>query len=168
MGSHVAPAANEPPSLWDRATTHGVEATIVAYGVFEAIKVAALAATTGLTSIPLMLLPLPLLVVLILFVGGGGAIALKGLLMRCEDLRKEINTEQVGWALLGLGWLGYGIASDILDPRIAASSDLGYAVAIASAWRYYGLRRIEKALERVDQAVDNGGPPVIDPQEAGP
>lgn len=168
MGSHVAPAFKYPPTLWDRSTIHAVEVMVCIYGLFEAVKVVVIGLTAGLES-HLALLPIPLLAVLVLFVGGGSAIAIKGLIVRCEDLRREINVEQVGWALLGLGWLGYGVGSDILNPGVAVASDIGYALAVAGAWRFYGLRRIEKHLDRVVEAIDRGEATARDtPEEASP
>lgn len=167
MRSHVAPARNDPPSMWDRGTAHPVETVIAAYGLFEAVKVSILAHAGGIAHPSLSVLPLQLVIVLILFIGTGSAVALKGLLVHREDLRKELNAEQVGWALLGIGWVAYSVSADVLNPSLSVSADLGYFIALAAGWRYYGLRRVERTLDHVKEVIESTGaaPPII-PEES--
>ena len=140
MPKHFPPPKHDPPSVGDRANGHSVEVMVCVYSIWISSKVVLLGMSGTSTTPALGALP-PVLVAQ-------------------RDVRREINCEQYGWTLLGIGWLGYSISADILNPGISISSDLGYALAAASGWRYLALRRIEKTLELVEEAT-TGTMPIV-------
>lgn len=160
MPKHFPPPKHDPPSVGDRANGHSVEVMVCVYSIWISSKVVLLGMSGTSTTPALGALPPVLVAVLVGFIFLGGATALHGLLVAQRDVRREINCEQYGWTLLGIGWLGYSISADILNPGISISSDLGYALAAASGWRYLALRRIEKTLELVEEAT-TGTMPIV-------
>lgn len=167
MTKHVPPPPVGSTTPWARGTHRPIETMVASYTLFVALKVAALAPLGALHDTTLLRLPGAAVAAYISFLGLGGVLVLAGLLVRRKDLRREINVQQAGWYLLGIGWLAYAICADILLSRILLESDLGYALACGAAWKIYALGRKERRLGNAQEVADTGELPlVIDEEDA--
>lgn len=156
--------------LWGRATTHAVELVVVVATALLGVKVAVILADRQPPA--LERLPEALVYGASAFMVLGAALAAKGLLVRREDVRRELNAEQIGWALMLIGGLGYAVTLDLIIGQgggrpgggggrglgIGPGPELGYFLAAASAWRVYALWRIERQLDAVKDAIEGAAP----------
>lgn len=152
MPTHIYIPPRQPPTLWDRATAHALEVCTAGYSVALGVMLLTRLPFTSLNgSLPLTGLPAYLLPALGAFVLLGGVIALSGLLIRRENVRRELNLEQTGWLMLFLGYTAYAVALITAGTTGMLTGATATFLAVASLWRFIALVYIERGLD-----PDNG------------
>ena len=109
MPSHTYLPKKHPPSLWDITRGHAVELALAGNSATIGTIIVAYYQDIGAAFLntPLVFLPPFLIIGIGLFCGVGGMLALAGLLIRHNNVRIELNVEQTGWTLLGVGWFAF-------------------------------------------------------------
>lgn len=157
MPSHLYSTMKNPPRWWDILLAHALEIAVACYSALVGTMVTLSAvyfneSHTGVLS----QLPLFLVYAIGIFVGAGGMTALVGLLVRRNNIRVELNVEQIGWIILSVGWLAYLYAAlRYADGSITAVS-AGLFISLGGFTRAAALIVLERQLERT---VEGGANP---------
>lgn len=154
MPSHLYIVKRHPPALVDIVLAHSAEIGVAIYSAFIGIIViinahAYEAADGGI----LHRLPLYLVYGIGGFVCAGGLTAMWGLLIRRNNIRAELNVEQIGWIILSVGWFAYLYAAIRYGGGISTAMLSGACIGTAAALRAVALIVLEKEL---DKAVKEG------------
>lgn len=143
---------DEPPRrhpVWKRALEHALQTAVGGYsltvGSFLMLRAAAGA------ELPSSLTGLPMFLVYALagFVAFGGALTLYGTYSSPNDVRKQLNNEQMGWLLLGFGWAAYIVSALSYAQGAALLMSVAPWFAAGSLGRFIWLVLVEKALDAV-------------------
>lgn len=152
MPTHIYIPQRIPPSLWDRATAHALEVCTAGYSVALGVMLVTRVPFTNLHA-PLPITGMPGFILPILggFILLGGFLALMGLLIRRENVRRELNVEQTGWLMLMLGYTAYSIALVTAGVTGLLTGATATFLAVASLWRLIALIYIERGLDPSDK-----------------
>lgn len=154
MPSHLYITKRHPPTLWDIVLAHSLEIGVAIYsaliGIIVIINAQAYEAADGGI---LHRLPLYLVYGVGGFVCVGGLTALWGLLTRRDNIRIELNVEQIGWIILSVGWFAYLYAAIRYGGGLSSAVLSGACIGTAAALRAAALIALEKEL---DKAVKEG------------
>lgn len=156
MPSHLYSGTKTPPRMLDIMLAHALELSVATYsaimGAFVTINATSYA---GRGHGALAELPLFLVYAVGIFVCVGGITALVGLLIRRDNVRLEINIEQIGWIILSVGWLSYLYAALRHSEGTTSAIVAGLCIGIGGIVRVIALAMLERQLEI---AVEGGDP----------
>lgn len=158
MASHLY-VPTEPVTLRRRFLAHSVEVSVAAASATSGLIIAATAHRFHITNPASSLAMLPTILVygIAAFIATGGVLALYGLLVRRENIRRELNIEQMGWLLLGVGWAAYMLSVALLATGSPIGVTLGACVATGAAGRYMALIILERQAAAAVQENDPEG-----------
>lgn len=98
-------------------------------------------------ALPRTAMPGFMLLFLCFFITVGGVLALFGLMVRRDNVRAELNTEQTGWLLIGIGYAAYAIALIVAGVSGLVTGATAAFLAVAALWRAMALMQIERELD---------------------
>jgi hypothetical protein len=158
MPSHLYGTTKPPADArwYDIILAHAVELSVALYSAFMGTLVVLRAESyePGAGGI-LGHLPVFLVYGIGAFVGLGGLTALWGLLVRKDNIRAELNIEQVGWILIAAGWLSYLYAAIRYADGPSSAVAAGMFIGLGAVARAIALIVLERELERT-MAAEGG------------
>lgn len=154
MPTHLYIPLSAKPTWWERATAHALEVTVSVYTAFlGVIGLLSVDNAQVMSQSALGFLPAPLAYGICLTLLTGGALSLFGLLVRRQNLRRELNIEQLGWITQSLGWITFALCVIYFMDHAIFSSTAGLMIFAGCVWRLIALYRIERALDAVKEVT---------------
>lgn len=97
------------------------------------------------------------------FGGLGGLIATwnSGRSRTPEQIRQETSAEITSLAIIGLLWLGYGIAAFALGTRAMTAGSMGAAITVACGLRIWNIVRDRRRMSRALLVPRPADPPAL-------
>jgi hypothetical protein len=138
----------EPTPLIDRLRAHPLEFAVTCISAVCGLVLAGSAhhldnvmPLSGLAQLD------PVIVYLVaIFLGVGGSVALYGVLVRRDNIRRELNIEQMGWLVQMFGWVLYTVPTVLLGFTSIFGVIIGTFLTIGCLLRFDALRRVEQKL----------------------
>lgn len=98
----------------------------------------------SLSNMPVSQMPATVVYAMGALVAAGGILSLVGLLVTRNLIDKEYRTERTGEIFLFFGWSSYVAATTYYTDNEMGSLVFGSVIAVACAWRWYVVGRIER------------------------
>ena len=162
MATHLY-IPQEPVTLLRRFLAHSMEISVAGASATCGTIIALIAQNIDelQPGSSLALLPPGIVYGIAAFLTLGGLTALYGLIVREDNIRRELNVEQMGWLLLTAGWTAYILSVALLLTGTLVGVALGAWIAVGAAGRLVALimlerRTVEAVQENEGDGADHG------------